>query len=62
MILQSAIEATGAAGARLVSGGTEVVSAGHPDEGGAPLALELGAEQDGIGRLLLYPPRGGSFD
>ncbi len=62
VILQSAIEATGAAGARLVSGGTEVVSAGHPDEGGAPLTLELGAEQDGIGRLLLYPPPDGSFD
>ncbi len=62
VILQSAIEATGAAGARLVSGGTEVVSAGRPDEGGAPLTLELGADQDGIGRLLLYPPLGGSFD
>jgi diguanylate cyclase (GGDEF)-like protein len=62
VILQSAIEATGAAGARLVSGGTEVLSTGHPDEGGAPLTLELGADQDGIGRLLLYPPRGESFD
>jgi diguanylate cyclase (GGDEF)-like protein len=62
VILQSAIEATGAAGARLVSGGTEVVSAGHPDEGGAPLTLNLGGDEDGIGRLLLYPPRDGSFD
>jgi diguanylate cyclase (GGDEF)-like protein len=62
VILQSAIEATGAAGARLVSGGTEVVRAGRPDQGGAPLTLELGADQDGIGHLLLYPPRDGSFD
>jgi diguanylate cyclase (GGDEF)-like protein len=62
VILQSAIEATGAAGARLVSGGTEVVSAGHPEEGGAPLTLNLGGDEDGIGRLLLYPPRDGSFD
>jgi diguanylate cyclase (GGDEF)-like protein len=62
VILQSAIEATGATGARLVSGGTEVVSAGHPDDGGAPLTLKLGADQEAIGRLLLYPPRDGSFD
>lgn len=62
VILQSAIEATGAAGARLVSGGTEVVRAGHPEEGGGPLTLRLGTDVDGIGRLLLYPPRDGSFD
>ncbi len=62
VILQSAIEATGAAGARLVSGGTEVVRAGRPEEGGAPLTLMLGTDQDGIGRLLLYPPRDGTFD
>jgi diguanylate cyclase (GGDEF)-like protein len=62
VILQSAIEATGAAGARLVSGGSEILSAGHPEEGDAPLTLHLGGDQDGIGRLLLYPPRDGSFD
>ena len=62
VILQSAIEATGAAGARLVSGGTEVVRAGRPEEGGEPLTLRLGTDEDGIGRLLLYPPRDGSFD
>ena len=62
VILQSAIEATGAAGARLVSGGTEVVRAGRPEEGGEPLSLRLGTDEDGIGRLLLYPPRDGSFD
>ena len=62
VILQSAIEATGAAGARLVSGGTEVVRAGHPEEGGGPLTLRLGTDEDAIGRLLLYPPRDGSFD
>ena len=62
VILQSAIEATGAVGARLVSGGTEVVRAGKPDEGGKPLALKLGSDDEGIGRLMLYPPRGGSFD
>jgi diguanylate cyclase (GGDEF)-like protein len=62
VILQSAIEATGAAGARLVSGGTEVVRAGRPEEGGGPLTLRLGTDEDGIGRLLLYPPREGTFD
>jgi diguanylate cyclase (GGDEF)-like protein len=62
VILQSAIEATGAAGARLLSGGTEVIRAGHPEEGGGPLTLQLGTDEDGIGRLLLYPPRDGSFD
>jgi diguanylate cyclase (GGDEF)-like protein len=62
VILQSSIEATGAAGARLVSGGAEVVRAGHPEEGGGPLTLQLGTEEDGIGTLLLYPPRDGSFD
>ena len=62
VILQSAIEATGAAGARLVSGGTEVVRAGRPEEGGGPLSLRLGTDEDGIGLLLLYPPKDGSFD
>jgi diguanylate cyclase (GGDEF)-like protein len=62
VILQSAIEATGAAGARLVSGGTEVVRAGRPEEGGGPLTLRLGTDEDGIGRLLLYPPKDGTFD
>ena len=62
VILQSAIEATGAAGARLVSGGSEVVRAGRPEEGGGPLSLRLGTDEDGIGLLLLYPPKDGSFD
>ncbi len=62
VILQSAIEATGAVGARLVSGGSEVVRAGKPDEGGRPLELKLGSDDEGIGSLMLYPPRGGSFD
>jgi diguanylate cyclase (GGDEF)-like protein len=62
VILQSAIGATGAAGARLVSGGNEVVRAGRPEEGGKPLALHLGSENDRVGQLLLYPPRGGTFN
>jgi diguanylate cyclase (GGDEF)-like protein len=62
VILQSAIGATGAAGARLVSGGNEIVRAGHPEEGGRPLALRLGSEDETVGQLLLYPPPDGTFD
>jgi diguanylate cyclase (GGDEF)-like protein len=62
VILQSAIEATGAAGARVVSDGREIARAGDPEAGGRPLSLRLGTEDDGLGRLLLHPPAGGSFD
>jgi diguanylate cyclase (GGDEF)-like protein len=62
VILQSAIGATGAAGARLVSGGNEIVRAGHPEDGGRPLALRLGSDDETVRQLLLYPPRHGSFD
>ncbi|HEU4450972.1 MAG TPA: GGDEF domain-containing protein [Gaiellaceae bacterium] len=62
VILQSAIGATGAVGARLVSGGNEVVRAGQPEVGGRPLALRLGSDHDSVGQLLLYPAEGSSFD
>jgi diguanylate cyclase (GGDEF)-like protein len=62
VILQSAIEATGAAGARVVRGQEEIASAGDPGAGGRPLSLRLGADEGEIGRLLLYPPVEGSFD
>jgi diguanylate cyclase (GGDEF)-like protein len=62
VILESAIGATGAAGARLVSDGNEIARAGSPERGGAPLALRLGTEEENLGLLLLYPPRGRSFD
>jgi diguanylate cyclase (GGDEF)-like protein len=62
VILDSAIGATGAAGARLVSDGNEVARAGDPERGGAPLALRLGTDEESLGLLLLYPPRGHSFD
>jgi diguanylate cyclase (GGDEF)-like protein len=62
VILQSAIGATGAAGARLVSDGTEIAKAGDPDSGGSPLLLRVGTDEEDSGRLLLYPPRDGSFD
>jgi diguanylate cyclase (GGDEF)-like protein len=62
VILESAIGATGAAGARLVSDGREIVRAGDPDGAGAPLALRLGSEEEPAGLMLLYPPAGTSFD
>jgi diguanylate cyclase (GGDEF)-like protein len=62
VILQSAIGVTGAAGARVVSGGEEVARAGRPEAGGRPLALRLGADDAGVGQLLLYPQAGGGFD
>jgi diguanylate cyclase (GGDEF)-like protein len=62
VILESAIDATGAAGARIVSGGREIARAGDPGAGSRPLSLQLGADEDGMGRLLLYAPAGGSFD
>jgi diguanylate cyclase (GGDEF)-like protein len=62
VILESAIDATGAAGARVVSGGREIARAGDPGAGSRPLSLKLGADEDGMGRLLLYAPAGGSFD
>jgi diguanylate cyclase (GGDEF)-like protein len=61
VILQSAIGATGATGARLVSGGNELVRAGYPEDGGRPLALRLGSDDETVGELLLYPPRDGHF-
>ncbi|HEX2044181.1 MAG TPA: diguanylate cyclase [Gaiellaceae bacterium] len=62
VILQSAIEATGAAGASVVSDGREIARAGQPEAGGRPLSLRLGTEEDAMGRLLLHPPANGSFD
>ena len=62
VILQSAIEATGAAGARLVSSGREVAEAGDPERGGSPFGVRLGEEEDGLGLLLLYPQPGDHFD
>ena len=62
VILESAIDATGAAGARVVSGGREIARAGDPGAGSRPLSLKLGADEGGMGRLLLYAPAGGSFD
>jgi diguanylate cyclase (GGDEF)-like protein len=61
VILESAVGATGAVGARLVSGGAERFRAGRPERGGTPLTLSLGTEDEHVGSLLIYPAPGRPF-
>jgi diguanylate cyclase (GGDEF)-like protein len=55
VIVESAVGATGAVGARLVSDGAERVRAGDPESGGAPLSVSLGTGGEHVGSLLIYP-------
>jgi diguanylate cyclase (GGDEF)-like protein len=55
VIVESAVGATGAVGARLVSDGAERVRAGQPENGGPPLSVSLGTGSDHVGSLLIYP-------
>jgi diguanylate cyclase (GGDEF)-like protein len=61
IILESAVGATGAVGARLVSEGTERARAGHPERGGPPLTVSLDTGDEHVGSLLLYPAPGDPF-
>ena len=61
VILESAVGATGAVGARLVSEGAERFRAGRPERGGSPLTVSLDTEDEHFGSLLLYPPPGRPF-
>jgi two-component system cell cycle response regulator len=60
VIVESAVEATGAAGGRLVVDGEEQARAGEPDEGGRPLVIPLGPE-GGENAMLLLTPAGADF-
>ena len=61
VIVANAVEATGAAGGRLVVGEKEIASDGDPDSGGRPLAIPIGPEgRDGA--VLYLTPRGEDFD
>jgi diguanylate cyclase (GGDEF)-like protein len=60
VIVESAVEATGAAGGRLVVDGEEQARAGNPDEGGKPLVIPLGPE-GGEDAMLLLTPAGTDF-
>jgi diguanylate cyclase (GGDEF)-like protein len=55
VIVESAVGATGAVGARLVSDGAERVRAGRPEDGGPPLSVSLSTGSDHVGSLLIYP-------
>ena len=60
VIVESAVEATGAAGGRLVVDGEEQARAGNPEEGGKPLVIPLGPE-GGEDAMLLLTPAGADF-
>jgi len=59
-IVESMVEATGAAGGRLIVDGEEVARSGNPDGGAEPLAIPLESE-DGENGLILLTPDGPDF-
>jgi diguanylate cyclase (GGDEF)-like protein len=59
VIVEAAVESTGATGARLVTSDGEIVSTGDPDADGATLELPLSAGRNAFGTLTLV---GASFD
>jgi diguanylate cyclase (GGDEF)-like protein len=60
VIVESAVEATGAAGGRLIVDGREQARAGDPDQGGKPLEIPLGPEGS-ENTVLLLTPEGADF-
>jgi len=58
VVVESAVEATGAVGGVLMQDGREAARAGAPETGGTPLEIPLG-EAGGGGTLVLYPVNGG---
>jgi diguanylate cyclase (GGDEF)-like protein len=60
VIVESAVEATGATGGRLVVDGQEQARAGNPDRGGRPLVIPLGPD-GGENTMLLLAPEGADF-
>jgi diguanylate cyclase (GGDEF)-like protein len=59
VIVESAVEATGARGGRLIVDGTEQARAGDPDGGGPPLVIPLGLDDEQT--MLLLAPEGRDF-
>jgi diguanylate cyclase (GGDEF)-like protein len=59
-IVESMVEATGAAGGRLIVDGEEVARSGNPEGGAEPLAIPLESE-DGENGLILLTPDGPDF-
>jgi diguanylate cyclase (GGDEF)-like protein len=60
VVVGSAVEATGAAGGRLVVDGREIASSGRPDSDSASLAIPLGSDGRESGVLYLTP-KGSDF-
>ncbi|HYY32113.1 MAG TPA: diguanylate cyclase [Gaiellaceae bacterium] len=60
VIIESAVEATGAAGGRLIVEGREQARAGDPERGGRPLVIPLGPD-GGENTMLLLAPEGADF-
>jgi diguanylate cyclase (GGDEF)-like protein len=60
VIVESAVEATGAAGGRLIVDGQEHARAGDPDRGGRPLVIPLGPD-GGENTMLLLAPEEADF-
>jgi diguanylate cyclase (GGDEF)-like protein len=59
VIVESAVEATGARGGRLIVDGTEQARAGDPHGGGPPLVIPLGLDDEQT--MLLLTPEGRDF-
>jgi diguanylate cyclase (GGDEF)-like protein len=55
VIVTNTVDATGAAGARLVVNGKEIAREGNPADGGRPLAIPLGLDGRESGVLYLTP-------
>src|SRR5918992_1423860 len=62
VIVESTVEATGAAVGRLVVDGKEVARAGRPKKGGDPLTIALSGDNGDDAVLLLWPKRDGFTD
>jgi diguanylate cyclase (GGDEF)-like protein len=60
VIVDSAVEATGAAGGRLIVEGQEHARSGDPERGGTPLVIPLGPD-GGENTMLLLAPAGADF-
>jgi diguanylate cyclase (GGDEF)-like protein len=56
VIVESMVEATGAAGGRLIVDGEEIAAAGDPDAGPEPLTIALTSDEGETGLILLTPP------
>jgi diguanylate cyclase (GGDEF)-like protein len=60
IVAESAVEATGGVGARILRGGSEIARTGNPERGGDPLTLLLGTPESGQAEMLLVFPQPGT--